>query len=64
MVFAISLSFDSMGSLSTKVILLEFDPLSLKYGVTDFQKVWLSNTFLTLRFSKYCFFVFLKSFTQ
>ena len=30
---------------------LEFYPLSLKYGFTVFQKIWLSITFLTLKFS-------------
>ena len=51
MIFAIALLSVSIESFYNKFILLELDPLSLKYDLTVFQKVWLSITFLTLKFS-------------
>ena len=57
MIFAIS--FVSIGSFSNKLIRLEFDPLSLKYGLTVFQKVGLSITFLNFHNVVFSFFCFL-----
>ena len=43
-VLEITLSFVMIASFSSAAVLLEFDPLLLKQGFTDFQKLLLSVT--------------------
>ena len=42
-------------SFSTSVIFVELEPLSLKYGLTSFQKSLLSATSLTFNLAEYSF---------
>ena len=46
-------------SFSTSVIFVELEPLSLKYGLTSFQKSLLSATSLIFNLAEYCFLSFL-----